>query len=71
MIEYKIQLRNVIRDKIQSETKFSQRQNSVQDKAQSEAQNPRKISFFCRKKNLSENFFCFGCCLGQIDANHH
>ena len=65
MIEYKIQLRNVIRDKIQSETKFSLRQNSVQDKVQSETQNPRKIFFFVVK------IFSLGCGLGQIDANHH
>ena len=32
MIAYEIQLRYVIRDKIQSETKSSLRQNSVRDK---------------------------------------
>ena len=39
MIAYEIQLRYVIRDKIQSETKSSLRQNSVRDKKLS----PRQI----------------------------
>ena len=59
MIAYEIQLRYVIRDKIQSETKFSLnqsetkfslRQNSVQDKIQSQTKS--EIFFF------RQNFLC-------------
>ena len=57
MIAYEIQLRHVIRDKIQSETKFSQRQNPVQDKFQSEKKSKKNFftkKIFVRKKILSE-----------------
>ena len=77
MIAYEIQLRYVIRDKIQSQTKFqsqtksSPRQNSVREK------NPRKI-FFVGKKIVRKKT-CLGRCLGLavrkvsclIDAHHH
>ena len=79
MIAYEIQLQYVIRDKIQSETKFSPRQNLRIFFF------PTKFffagkNFFIRKKILG---FCLGLnlsqipsalilsCLGQIDAYHH
>ena len=52
MIAYEIKLRYVIRDKIQSKTKSSLRQNSVQDKIQSKT---KSENFFHQKKN-----FCWG-----------
>ena len=60
MIACEIQLWFAIRDKIQYETKFSPRQNSVREKIQ--------------EKNLSR--ICIGLtvtkvsCLGQINAYH-
>ena len=48
MIEYEIQLWYVIRDKIQSHTKFSPRQISVQEKILSEKKfDGKKILRFC------------------------
>ena len=56
MIAYEIELRYVIRDKIQSETKSSTRQNSVRDKIQSKTKFSLRKNWekkFCWKKNLS------------------
>ena len=50
MIAHEIQLQNVIRDKIQSETKFSPKQNTVRDKFSLKKN-------FVRKKFLSEKNF--------------
>ena len=83
MIACEIQLRYVIRDKIQSKT------NSVRDKIQSETKFLSEKIFFEKnfywekslaKKNLRfylrlnfvSDFQCtFLSCLGQIDAYHH
>ena len=58
MIAYEIQLRYVIRDKIQAKTKFSLRQNSVQDKIQSETKSEKNTFLlekkYCKKKISSE-----------------
>ena len=57
MIAYEIQLRYVIRDKIQSET------NSVQDKIQSETNSVQdKIQSETKSKNFfyKQFFFCWG-----------
>ena len=56
MIASEIQLRYVIRDKIQSETKSSKTQNSVRDKIQSEIKFSLGISF-CWKKNFVRKKF--------------
>ena len=63
-----LQLRYVIRDKIQSETKFSLRQNSVRNKIQSDKKNSqkKKILGFCLRlylvldQILSQTVFCLG-----------
>ena len=59
MIAYEIQLRYVIRDKIQSEAKYSPRQNSVREKSEK--------NIFCQKKNLLEKN-CLGFCLGLTET---
>ena len=78
MIAYEIQLQCVIRDKIQSETESSLRQNSIRDRIQSETKfSPRKNlrKYFLFKKILSEKI-CLRfperkvSCLEQIDAYH-
>ena len=66
---------------MQSETKFSLRQNLVRDKIQSEAtSSPRKRSFLLEKRIVRKKMSwtlsqisnaLFLSCLRQIDAYHH